>query len=346
MVEWNIIVKPGKKIVVSIFLLIIGLILLIGLIKIQGWKNILDALRGARVSWIAASVVVYYFGVLVRASKWHYLLGTLHHHIRFRDFVPLYLINSLAGTLTPTKSGESVFPFLLRRYLNSSIGGGFSIVFTDRLFELIVFILLMSVSTAYIAFSFNLPSIVFSTLVITFVILLAIVAILISVFFHRGTILAVSACLEKFAKNGGRLNFLRRALGRIAQGLGTFYEGLTLFNQKEVFIRIFFLTFCAWGFELSAYFLIAKSLVNISFFAFAPCYVITAGVAVVSFIPAGIGSTTVSFVYLLSLMGYSKTDSTAISLLGLSVSLSSLCFFTAFSYVLLRPGKTIKNELL
>ena len=328
--------KTGKKKVVSIFLLIIGLILLIGLIKIQGWKNILDALRGARVSWIAASVVVYYFGVLVRAFKSYYLLKSLHYRMRFRDFVPLYLISSIMGTITPMRSGESALPFLLKKHLKSSIGSGFSIVFTDRVFELIVLLLLMSTSTAYMVFSFELPSILLKTLGIGFIILLLIVAILIFISFKRSIALTILAYLEKSVSKTRRLNLLHRVLSRISQEFGKFYEGLALFNKGIILKYIFFLTVVAWGFELSAFYLLAKSLINISFLVVISCQIITAGVALASFIPAGIGSANVSFVYLLSLAGYPKTESTAISLLAPSLWLGSLSLFATFSFVFLR----------
>lgn len=340
--------KTKKRKVVGASLLIVGLILLIGLIKIQGWRNILDALRRARVSWIAASVVVYYFGVLVRAFKCYCLLKSLHYQMYFRDFVPLYLVNSVIGTITPMRSGESAFPFLLKKHMKSSIGDGFSIVFIDRLFELVVLLLLMSASTVYIIFSFELPPILSKTLVIAFIIIVVVTAILISISFQKNMALAILAYLDKCMRKSHRLDLLRGALARIVHELGRFYEGLALFNRKGIPKYLFILTIVVWGFELLALYLLAKSLINASFSAFASCQIISAGVALASFIPAGIGSANVSFVYLLSLAGYPKTESTAISLLAPSLFLGSLSVFAVFlfSFVKLKSKHILNRKSL
>jgi len=320
--------------IMSPSLFVIGVLLFLWIVNKLGWGNIVDAIRNAKSIWLLLSIAPYSFCLTVRALKWHYLFGLLTNQINFRYFVPLYLINSLAGILTPSKSGESLFPFLLKKVTDSSIGSGFSIIYTDRLFDLIVFIILMIISTIFILDYFNPGSFQYNLLLSAFFVLILAAAFLITILFKRNKIIVVSNYMKNCFKYYERLNFIHPTLFRIGEELITFHDGLTtIFSHKKVFQKISFLTLCGWFLELSTYYLIARSFIDISFLNFIPCYIISAGIALASFIPTGIGSGTVSLVYLLSLMEYSQVSATAISLIGLVFPLTILCIFSVLSYI-------------
>ena len=223
--------KLSRKIT-SLTLFTIGLLLVILIVKKLGWSNIVSAITNTKSLWLLLSIVPYSICLSVRALKWHYLFGLLANQVPFRYFVPLYCINSLAGIVTPSKSGESLFPFLLKKYMNFSVGGGFSIIYTDRLFDLIVFIILMIISSIFILDFFNPNSIQFNLLLTALIILCVVAIFLVAVTIHKNKIILFSNYLKRNFKHNARLSFVQATLLKIGEELVTFYDGLTTIPQR------------------------------------------------------------------------------------------------------------------
>jgi len=319
-----------------VLLLAIGAGIVLWLLHKYGLANVVHILQRVRMVWIAAGILVYYAGVLVRAVKWHWLIARVGHQVGFGGFLPMYCVISMAGTITPMRSGESLAPFLFRKYLHASIGGGFSVILLDRLFECVSLALLMSIAVIYVLFSFNVSVLLARGLMLSFAVLLIVIGLLFVLLRQQMWTTLILKGLKSLMEKRKAPAILLRVVQGLEREIHCFYVAVAHLSHHRVFVFLILLTFLAWLFEIGAFYCIVRSVTDAPFLVIASSQAIAAGIALASFIPGGIGSGTISFVYLFSLAGYSGTTATAAALISPVVFLGSMFICGSLSAVILK----------
>ncbi len=134
---------------VRLILFSFGLLLLFFLIYQVGFYEIIKTIVRAKLKIAFLGVCFYIVLIFTRSLKWFILVRILKNEIKYKELLPLYLINSLMGNVTPFKSGETVTPFLFKKYLKIPVGQGFSVVVLDRFFEMIVLTVISALAVLY-----------------------------------------------------------------------------------------------------------------------------------------------------------------------------------------------------
>lgn len=278
--------------IIKLFLFLVGLSLLSALIYRAGFREIIKIIAGAR--WYSAffGVLVYLILIFTRSIKWYLLARFFKNEIKYKKFLPFYLVNSLMGNLTPFKSGEAVTPILFNKYLKIPVGQGFSIIILDRFFELIIFTAILVLAVFYILNQGIQNSLILPVFRGTLIMVFLLLVILITVLIAPKIILKIIRSLRIF-------KFIEKELDN-------FYNALSLFKNKKVYQFVIPLTLMGWFLEISAYYLTFGSVFSVSppFIKVAAAQMVAAAVTFVAFIPGGMGAAEVSAVYILGLLNY------------------------------------------
>jgi len=276
---------------IKLVLFFAGLLLLLALARQIGFYEIAKTIAGAKLPLAFLGVFFYLLLIFVRSLKWFILAKIIRNEISYRRLLPLYLVNSLIGNLTPLKSGETATPFLFKKYLSIPVGQGFSIIILDRFFELLIFAVIFVSAVFYMlnqGIQNDLISSVFRwALAAVFLLLFVLIAALVS---KRLTLKIV-----RFFK----------IFGFIEKELDNFYNALSLFkNKKGRQLIVALLTAMGWFLTILSYYLVFVSVSPVSFIDITVAQVIATGTTFVTFVPGGIGVGEVGVVYVLGLLSY------------------------------------------
>ena len=279
-----------KNSAIKLFLFCFGLFLLFALIYRAGFSEIIRVVAGAKLYLAFSGVLVYLMVIFIRSYKWFLLIKIIQGGISYRRFVPLFLINSLIGNLTPFKFGEAATPVLFKKYLKIPLGRGFSVIVLDRFFELVVFNIILVSAVFYILNQGIQNNLALSVFRVMFIAVFLLLAVFITVIISKKITM-------------GMLRFFR-ILRFAEKELDGFYDAVSLFKNKRIYYLIIPLTIMGWFFEFLSFYLIFNAVFSVSFINIAAAQSITAAATFVSFIPGGIGVGEVGMVYILGLMGY------------------------------------------
>lgn len=271
-------------------LFLIGLLLLFALVYQIGFYEIIRTMARAKLPIAFSGVFFYAVLIFVRSLKWFILVRVLKNEINYKQLLPLYLVNSLMGNLTPFKSGETATPFLFKKYLKIPVGQGFSIIILDRFFELIIFTIILVLAVFYILNQGIQDGLILSVFRWVFAPLFLLLAVLITMLVSKKITLKV----VRFFK----------ILRFIEKELDSFYNALSLFKDKKAYQFIVPLTIMGWFLTILAYYLVFISVSPVSFINITVAQIIATAATFVSFVPGGVGIGEVSVVYILGLLGY------------------------------------------
>lgn len=321
--------------IIKLTLLILGIVLLLILVVKSDLKEIKKVFVEAKVIFLISGLSVYLLLTLTRALKWYLLIRTAEIKLKYRNFLPFYFINFLMGNITPFKSGEALTPFLFNKYFKLPAGQGFSIVILDRFFELIIFTIILFLSTFYVIDSNIENNLIISIFQGIFIGLFIIIILLIIVIFSRKTTQKIFSLFNSFK----RFLLLKKILNFIEKEINLFYEGLKIFKNKKVFRFMIPLTIICWFLEFFSFYVIFRSVMSVSFLKIAVAQTISMAATFISFVPGGIGVGEFGTVYILNSFGYSTILSTAGALLARLILTGTLMVLGILSVLFLKEKK-------
>ena len=235
MAEW---VKKSLKIVTA--LAIGGIIIWLSVrdLSVQDKHEIIAALKQTRIGWIIAALIVAFISNISRTMRWQQLLSPLGYHPGFLNVMLSVLVAYFANLGLP-RLGEIARCGLLRTYNGIPIEKSFGTVVTERILDILVFIVLFILNffiqfdhihhyieeTIFSQFSFN-PSLILYILL--------------------GGVALVILFFSLFRSKIKTLPLYHK----IAHLLRGFADGVkSIFNVKHPLILIFhslFIWFCYW----------------------------------------------------------------------------------------------------
>ena len=280
--------------IVRLIIFLIGLSLLFFLIYRIGPSEIVKAFSEAKSYYIVLAVFVYILLIITRSLKWFLMVRIFENKIKYRQFLPIYLFNSLMGSITPLKSGEAATPVLFNKYFKIPVGRGFSVVVLDRFFELAIFTIVLTASLVYML-NYGIQNDLLSRFFGG-----ALTAIFLTLFLMITALISKRITLKM-------LKFFR-IIRFMEKEADAFYDALPLLKNKKAYLFLTPLTILCWFFEISSSYLMYNSVFPAPFLISASVSIVTGAASFVTFIPGGIGLIEVGVAYLFGLFGYSAVS--------------------------------------
>jgi len=297
---------------VNILLFILGIGILGALVIWSGPGKSWNALKKAELPLMFSGLFVFAFYLFVRSLRWYTMLKLIKNELKLREFVPVYFVNFMISNITPGRSGEALAPFLMKKYIGSSTGSGFSIVIIDRVLDILFIVVASLLSFIYFVYSTNLPPGINISFYIAIGILVTMSGImLILAFWEKGGFAFLRAFTNVF--------FCKRQK-YLLEGLSSFYESVKI--VRKVIPKVIIYLIISWFLLAISYFLRVRAIMDSDFMPVTTCWIISLSIGMASFIPSGLGSSQASFAVLIALMGNDLADATAASILAKFAALS------------------------
>ncbi|MEW6601682.1 MAG: lysylphosphatidylglycerol synthase transmembrane domain-containing protein [Nitrospirota bacterium] len=218
-------------------------------VKIEELGN---ALLQARYIYLVPAVALVVFSYLLRAMRWQYLIRSIKVVKTVRLFSPL-MVGFMANML-PARAGEFVRAYLLSRKEQISFSSSFATIFIERLFDLII-VLIMLVSVLLFIPEVFISGDAGGDGLLEKVKLFGMVSFLLCLFIF------IFSVLLQFKKDLAMkvIGFFVRPFShkwreKIFGMVESFSDGLQIIRDRRGFIASVFLSFLIWGIFIFTYY--------------------------------------------------------------------------------------------
>ncbi len=290
----------GKR--ADLLAVLLAFFLIFWLIWFVGFSDVFETVKEADLKYIIIAVVLSVLSLIVKGFRFHYLLK-FRHDCSFKNFMPAFLFGYALSIAFPLKSGEVARIELKRRVLGANAGDVTAALIMFRFFDVIAIFFL-----TILAFFFVIPRYTEEALfmigywvALLLVLGLLIVAVIITFWEKAGRMFfdRMLSFTSKFGKLGKKLSLF------IKDELDNYY--LSVKRYKELKIPLFItiiLTGLRWGLEILMLQVILMALgEEISFITAAFVIGVSIFVGIMTALPGGIGTGTISGVLVLTTMG-------------------------------------------
>ena len=281
---------------------LLAFFLIFWLIWFVGFSDVFETVKEAGLKYIIIAVVLSVLSLIIKGFRFHYLLK-FRHDCSFKNFMPAFLFGYALSIAFPLKSGEVARIELKRRVLGANAGNVTAALIMFRFFDVIAIFFL-----TILAFFFVIPRYTDEALFMIgyWAALLLVLALL------------IVAVIITFWEKAGRMFFDRMLsftsrFGKLGKKLSLFIKGeldnyyLSIKHYKELRIPLFItiiLTGLRWGLEILMLQVILMALgEEISFITAAFVIGVSIFVGIMTALPGGIGTGTISGVLVLTTMG-------------------------------------------
>ena len=281
---------------------LIGVLLFIFILIRIDLSNVACVLTKVNLWYLALAIVLNIPVIFLKSWRWQSLLKMQGITYPLRQAFPAYFTGIYLGLATPGRLGELSRVFYLTGDKEMSLGGAFSSVVVDRLFD--IYLLLILGGYGLIAFSLLAEGTIVAVIILA--LLLAISLLLLNKRIGKGLMMVVY-----------KAKILRRFENRIDTSVEHFYSGLEGLAKKELIFPLL-LTLAAYAIYFGQCYLFALCLnLPLSFFYVATCMAVATLVALIPVSIAGIGTRDAALVALFSLQGITSESALSYSLLVL-----------------------------
>ncbi len=231
--------------------LISGVFLYLALHNVK-WHEMLEALVGVRLSWLIASVVVYFLSMVVRSLRWSILLHPVKRINPVRLF-PSVIIGYATNNILPLRMGEFVRAYVSGVREGVSRSASFATIIIERIFDGLTMIAILLATMALFSKSASTSwRFLDYTLIITSIIFIGALAFFFALIFF-----------EKKTKN--LIDWLSRLLPNKIEDLVNhilqrFLSGLTVLRSGGNLVLVALLSLAAWSCEGIMYFFTAQAM--------------------------------------------------------------------------------------
>ena len=300
-----------KKISKSIIMIILLILIFVVFILSSDITKINESIMKMKPSYLLIAVFFWAGGILINSIRWHFFINEFNNKISFKQNIQYYLAG-LAFAISPGGIGEIVRSPYIKRDYGISITKTASIIFVQRIYDLIGLTIVLSTGLIFIDYSKTI-------LLVPISILFLIILIL---------------------KNENRLLKLMNLVSKIK-----LFRKLDL-NVEEIYDSIakllkakFFILGCGIStisfifYSTAIYFLITGLDAYLSFQEIMVISTVTQLIAAISFIPGGIGVSEGGLIGLFTLYGIDYETAITTTIL---IRLISTGVFTAVGLYFLR----------
>lgn len=229
---------------ITIYLgLLLSIVFIILIVKIVDFKGVITALRRFNLNYIAPLLILYLFGMIIRAIRWRMLISQ-HKQISFNITFSALATGFMVNNVLPAKMGELVRAEYIAREGHLSRGFSLGTVFAERMMDVALVLIFLFGSIFFSKTLINLigENIWFLAILISVIGLILLVLISTSVQKHLIGFLPVK--YQKFAHN---------LMQRTA-------KSVSFLSKRNLFFKISFLTLLIWLGIVFGYYMIFKAM--------------------------------------------------------------------------------------
>jgi uncharacterized membrane protein YbhN (UPF0104 family) len=289
-----------KRKILWLVLLFIGIGITLRLIQIVGYRTFWDVIHNGQLWNLAASMIVFVLTWLLRGYKWFWAARSMGYEIDLSAHYVSYFPQAMFSAFTPFRSGDLAAPWLMDQEMGKS--RFLSVIMLERAIEFgVLFVLGIVFGSQLLVFLGEMRVSDQFVPDVTSVFLLVMILV---------GIVAVT-------------------IGLLRKKIGTFLISL----QEVATIRLilfFFLTgiIAVIGDFTSVYFMV-RTVEDIRLLHSFAAQIVSLVFSTVTFVPMGIGTGTISYSYVMKLLGYNEQFIIIGSLLSKLISITLLLLLGA-----------------
>jgi uncharacterized protein (TIRG00374 family) len=299
------------------FFQLIGVLMFVYILYKVDVRHVVSLLLGARYAILAIALALTLGFVVLKAVRWKYLLAMQGVEYETKECFLAYLAGMYAGLVTPGHLGDFVKVIYLRTDKGVTLGRGFSSVFADRLFDLLILIAMAFSGALALALTRN---------------MLIVILVWVLVFMATVLIFLNERSGKRIVRAAFRV-FMPKKLGSgLEEQFEDFYSGIGQFKRIEILVPLLLsiVTYFIMYVQCS---LIANALgISISLLNIAFCISAANLVSLLPISITGIGTRDATLIAMFSILHLSRESALSFSITFLFISNISACVIGAIAW--------------
>ena len=303
-------------------LILISVVLLIILIFYSDIDKVASQLSRADMKYIILGLLLWFTGAVLRNVRWRCLLNKLGKGTQFLKTFKVLISGIFLSNLTPAKIGEPIRSILLKRVSKIGIGESLPSLFIERMLDVITMILISIFGFVLLT---KLPSISlwFELSIIVYVLIFSL-----AVFIFVSTKRTVKF-LSIFSPLFSFIPEVKKMQTKIKSFSKSISESFKSYKDTKTIVIAEIYTIFIWILEGVIFYLAFKSIgLEVSLLSTIVITAITTSIAILTFLPGGLGSGEIIYVILFTaLFNLGLSEVTAAILIARFLSLWMYALF-------------------
>jgi len=269
----------------KIITFLFSIALLMALIYYSDFFKVVDALSKINLSYVLLGISLWPIISFLRAFRWYTILKKIDINLPYWSVFKIYFAGDFISQITPGRVGEPMKSFLLKTVEGKSIGTTISSTLLERLMDMLVMIIIISIGTFFLWTTINkiipwlIPVLVFFPIFLVFIVII--------ISSERILLKTVSS----FQSMLFFISFIKGRKRKIMKFFKSVNKTFLMYRDIKLFFKIFLITMSLWIFEGFILLLAFKSLgISVSLFSTILVVAVAALVAFITILPLGLGS--------------------------------------------------------
>lgn len=307
----------------TVGLLGISVLILLVMLWFVGIDQVINALRIAKLEFIALAIAFQVATYYLFALRWKILNNLVDIDVSIKSLVPMVLVGLAVNNITPSGrgGGEPVRAYILSREKNYPMEETFATVVADRALDTFPFVVLAVLTIVGMTFYFEMD--LWLLLVMVFVVALIVVVLIFLIYMSIN---------PKFGKrvDGWIIGLVRRFYKKNSEELEEKIHGviagfqdtmkMVIYNRKVLYIALP-LSFVIWIFEiLRVYFVFLAFGAVVSPILIGEVFILASLVGMIPLLPGGLGAVDGMMILFYSAAGITPSVSAAATVIERLIS--------------------------
>lgn len=307
----------------SIFFLGISVLILVVMLWLVGIDQVIDALKIAKLEFIALAVAMQVFTYYLYTLRWKILNELVDINVGIKKLLPMILVGLAVNNITPSGrgGGEPVRAYILSREENYPMEETFATVVADRALDTFPFVVLAALTIIGMTFYFNFDLWLLVLMVLAVIAIVAILVLLIYMSVNPG-----------FGKrvDGWIIGIVRRFYKKNSEELEEKIHGVIagfqdtmkmVISNKNVLYYALPLSFIIWIFEIvRVYFVFLAFGAVVSPVVIGEVFILACLAGMIPLLPGGLGAVDGIMIIFYSAAGISASISAAATVIERLIS--------------------------
>ena len=307
----------------SIFFLGISVLILAVMLWLVGIDQVIDALKIAKLEFIALAVAMQVFTYFLYSLRWKILNNLVDINVGIKKLLPMILVGLAVNNITPSGrgGGEPVRAYILSREENYPMEETFATVVADRALDTFPFVVLAILTIIGMTFYFNFDLWLIVLMIAAVIVIVAILVLLISMCINPG-----------FGKrvDGWIIGLVRRFYKKNSEELEEKIHGVIngfqdtmkmVISDKKVLFYALPLSFVIWIFEIiRVYFVFLAFGAVVSPVVIGEVFILACLAGMIPLLPGGLGAVDGIMIVFYSAAGITASISAAATVIERLIS--------------------------
>jgi hypothetical protein len=307
----------------TVFFLGVSVAILAVMLYFVGIDKVIDALKIAKLEFIAIAIAMQVFTFYLYTLRWKILNGIADIDVGIKKLLPMVLVGLAVNNITPSGrgGGEPVRAYILSREEGYSMQETFATVVADRALDTFPFVILAVITIIGVSLYFELDSWLLVVMISAVVVIIAVLAIIIYMsinpkFGKRVDGWIIGLVRRFYKKNSEELE------DKIHKVIADFQNTMRnlIYNRKVMYYALP-LSFVIWIFEiLRVYFVFLAFGASVSPVIIGEVFIIASLVGMIPLLPGGLGAVDGIMIVFYSAAGVTASISAAATVIERLIS--------------------------